>query len=429
MSEGRPTPLLLKRISRAFGLQALFITVAVILSVFVVRAVLEEVLIRQALELEATFFADQLAESATAALPRTRNLRGFIDGGEPAPPLALSGLTEGLHLEVLVPEVDTQLSHPVHVSKLADGRRLYLVFSAANVDRLVFYFGVIPLVVALLLVYLGAWLAFRLSRQALSPIISLARRVQRLQPGEPLATLSGDFREGEAATLANAFDEFAHRIEEFVSRERQFTADASHELRTPVTVIGGAAEMLENESALSPRGRDRVAMIRRSVGEIKAMIETLLALAREERAETPEFILVNEVIAQLVADNEGLIEAKAVSMEVELPYDLNLKASRGALTIVLGNLIRNACLYTEEGHIRITVTGDRVVVTDTGPGIPDDDLGYALKRGWRRSDQSQDGSGIGLALAERFCQRYGWQLRLENRTDRSGLQASLIFFH
>lgn len=425
MTEG---PNLLSRVGRIFGFQALFITLAVILSVFVVRIVLEEVLVRRALEQEAAFFAERLTQNASAPLPVTRNLLGYIDGGDPPPPDVLVDLAEGLHFEVLIKEVDPSLTHPVHVSRLPDGRRLYLVFRAANVDRLVLYFGVIPLAAALLLIYLSSWLGFRLSERAISPVIFLARRVARLDPTAPGTPLSDDFQQGEVATLARALDRFTKRIRGLVDRERQFTADASHELRTPVTVIKGAGEMLAAEPQLSEKGRNWVAMIQRNAQSMSEMLDTLLTLAREKEAVTSAPTVINDVVAECVEHCAPLLADKPVRVSIEAPYQLQVLAPRQPLTIVIGNLIRNAYRYTDSGDIKILVTGDRVEVEDTGPGIPEDDLQRAQQRGWRRSGDHNDGAGIGLALAQRFCERYGWQLKLENRQDHTGLRATVTFF-
>lgn len=425
MTEG---PNLLSRIARVFGFQALFITVAVILSVFLVRIILEEVLVRRALELEASFFAERLVSDPDSSLPITRNLLGYVDGADPAPPASLTALADGLHFEVLVPEVDPELTHPVHVSALADGRRLYLVFRAANIDRLVFFFGILPLTAALLLVYLSGWVGFRLSQRAISPVIALARRVARLDPATPGDPLSNDFHEGEAHTLARAIDRFTLRLQTFIERERQFTADASHELRTPVTVVRGAAEMLAAEPHLSEKGRARVVMIRRNAQTMSELIDTLLTLAREQEASSPEPTLVNEVVAQCVENCAPLLADKPVTVTVEAPYELRLHVPRQSVAIVLGNLIRNACLYTGSGNVNIRITGDRVEVTDTGPGIPVEDIQNAQQRGWRRLGQSTDGAGIGLALSQRFCERHSWHLKLEERPDGSGLKATVLFF-
>ena len=425
MTEGST---LLGRIGRAFGFQALFITIAVILSIFVARAVLEEVLVRRALELEAAFFAERLERHPDSPLPLTRNLLGFIDGGTPQPPAAVASLSDGLHFEVLIPPVDAELTHPVHISRLPDGRRLYLVFRAANIDRLVLYFGVIPLTTALLLIYLSGWLGFRLSQRAVSPIISLARRVTRLDPAVPAQPLSIEFREGEAGTLARALDRFTERIRASMERERQFTADASHELRTPVTVIKGAAELLATEPQLSEKGRARVAMIRRNAQTMSELIDTLLTLAREQEATGAEPTLVNDVVADCADSCAALLRDKPVRLLVQAPYELRLQVPRQPVAIVIGNLMRNACRYTERGDVTVHITGDRVEVLDTGPGIPEADIKNAQQRGWRRQTQSDDGAGIGLALSQRFCERYGWQLLLENRPDGPGLKATVLFF-
>ena len=163
------------RLGRAFVLQAAFIGLAAVISVFLANVLLENVLIRQALRDEATFFWERQAIDPSHPLPATLNLTGYL---EDAPPeLALLG--PGFH-----ERDDTARPTVVYVTENA-GRRLTLVFDRGGVAKLVTLFGLLPLAFVLLVLYLTTWLAFRASRRAFSPVIALARQVRELDPTAP----------------------------------------------------------------------------------------------------------------------------------------------------------------------------------------------------------------------------------------------------
>lgn len=160
------------RFGRALLLQAAFIGLAAIISVFLANLMLENVLIRQALRDEAAFYWQKSASDPAHPLPATQNLTGYLGRA----PIDIAGLGPGFH------EMDDTARPTVVYVSMNGGRKLILVYDRGGVARLVVLFGLLPLAVVLLVLYLTTWLAFRASRRAFSPIIALARQVRELDP-------------------------------------------------------------------------------------------------------------------------------------------------------------------------------------------------------------------------------------------------------
>ena len=408
--------------------QVLLISAVAVASVYAVRYVFGEILMRQALTLEAEHAIEGLHARPDFVLPQTRNLVAYLGPGPL--PAWLEGLAPGFHRRV--PEPPGTQTHPVYVADAGDGRRLYLVFRAEAVDRLVLSFALIPLAAVLLALYSMAYLSYAYARRGISPVVALAQRVARLDPGEVAGDLGRDLPGTEVAVLARALDDYAARIGALVERERRFTADASHELRTAVTIIGNSAELMAEDPALTPATRARVQTIRAAARDLGEVLSLLLLLAREPgtraAAGPPE---AGQCEAGAVAAHEAdryrsLLDGRPVVLEVHRQAQLPLSAPAQAVGIVLGNLIRNACAYTPAGHITVTVLEHTVSVADTGPGIPDADIPAALGGHYRPRGGSGAGSGLGLSIVQRVCEHYGWALHLGSAPG-GGLVASVRF--
>lgn len=402
--------------------QVLLISAVALASVYAVRYVFGEILMRQALKLEAEHALDGLRADGAFVLPQTRNLISYLAPG--AVPAWLSGLAPGFHRRVPEPGAGVR---PVYVADVGDGRRLYLVFRAEAVDRLVLSFALIPLAAVLLALYFTAWVGYVYARRGISPVVALAQRVARLRPGEVATDLGQGLPGREVAVLAQALDEFATRIGALLERERRFTADASHELRTAVTIIGNSAELLAEDPALPEGARARVQTIRAAARDLGEVLALLLLLAREADSQAPTGRCEAGAVAAHEAERyRALLDGRPLTLSVHRQAELPLHAPAQAAGIVIGNLIRNACAYTARGHITVTVLEHTVSVADTGPGIPEADLPAARAGHYRPRGASAAGSGLGLSIVRRVCEHYGWSLHLANAPG-GGLVASVRF--
>ena len=307
----------------------------------------------------------------------------------------------------------------VYVSQGAPGW-LFLVFSQEQVNRLALLFGFVPLTLVLVIIYVTTWLTYRASRRALSPVIALANTVRSWDPKHPdLEALQpgrlGGEGDHDVEVLAGALHGFASRIDEFVERERNFTRDASHELRTPLTVIKVAADVLGDESALSDFGRRSVQRIQRAARDMEALIEAFLILAREADTGLPaEDFSVNDLAREEIERVAPLLEGKQVALRLVEEGELHLHASPRVLSVLLGNLLRNACLYTEAGTIVVCVGRDFLRVQDTGVGMDPNALERAFQPFFRAPSSQRGGHGVGLTIVKRLSDRFGWPVELQS---------------
>ncbi len=399
-----------------FTLWVAAISVVTALGVYGAASSTQQAVARQALDREARYYARKAAHEPAAPLPDTYLISGWLQKqGEPddVPP-RLRGLAPGYH--VIHSDAGDGTAYVTDIA----GGRLYLLYNRDRPTRMVMLFGLIPVVLVVLIIYFATYLTYRASRRALSPVIALASVVRQWDPDHPdPATLApGNIPEAsdsDVEVLSRALYNFATRLEAFVERERNFTRDASHELRTPLTVMKVAADVLADEEGLSPFAQRSLARIRGSVREMGALIEAFLVLAREsDTGLRDEDFLVNDVVADEVARYRELLGEKPVELRLVEHARFALHAPPRVFAVTIGNLIRNACLYTERGSVTVEIGSDSVRVIDTGSGMSEEDLERAFQPFYRGSRTGGKGHGIGLAIVRRLADRYGWRVTLES---------------
>jgi len=416
-----------RKIWVAFILQMTAISFAAILGVYAAATVIEDVLVKRVLHHDADYFLDRLAEDPATPPPDTYFVRGYL--GKPgsdaaAVPARFRGLEPGYH------RAGAERSDIVYISDSPAGR-LYLSVDSARTHHLVLAFGLALCAVIIVIVYLTTWMTYRASRSALSPIIALANAVRSWDPKHPDldALLPENLpvrSDGDVESLAYALHGFATRLEEFVERERAFTRDASHELRTPLTVIKASADMLL-EDDVAPFTQRTATRILRAVRDMESLIESFLILARESETGLPEEeFSVNDAVSDEIERAQPLCEGKPVQIVCEEHASLALRSSPRAFSVLIGNLIRNACQYTESGHVTVSVEPDRVVVRDTGVGMSEQELSRVFVSFFRGDQGRGSGHGIGLTIVKRLADRFGWEVGMSSEQG-IGTTVSVVF--
>ncbi len=405
-------------------LQACLIASVALLAITFSSIILEQFLVKEALNREAVHFWKKYSEQNDFPAPNTDNLKGYLTNprytGELPAELQSYGL--GYH------KIHGQTDHSLLFVSQHGEERLHLLFDGESVMRLAVFFGVLPLTIILVLIYITAWWVYRESNLLLSPIIWLSNKFDQVDPNTTdVATIDlndvpGDV-DWEVEKLIKSFESYSNRIRSFVERERAFTRDASHEFRTPLTVINMASDMLLAEPDLNKYSMKYATKIKDSAKDMQALIDAFLILARETHKEFEhEDIDVAEIVDHEIANASVYIEDKPVTIKVEKRFGLHLNTAKEVLSIVLGNLIRNAVLYTEEGEVAVTLTDSSVIVSDTGIGMSGEQIERIFQPYFRAETSAPDkstnkarkGYGVGLTIVKRLCIRFNWVLDVKS---------------
>lgn len=276
-------------------------------------------------------------------------------------------------------------------------------------------------------------LIYWLVARGLRPLDNLASTLEglgenRLTPVDP-AQLPLELR-----PLADALNSLLARLGQALDKERRFTADAAHELRTPLAALKVQAQVALASAADSQRGHALEQVIR-ATDRATRLVEQLLRLARLDpvaRLELRQRVALADLLVDVARDVDGL--ARRLGQELITPTPTGAPSMTGdadLLATALRNLVENALRHTPAGS-RIEMGADatagetRLWVTDNGPGVPPEDLQHLRERFYRGRDSLGEGSGLGLAIVQRVAELHHARLELAN-TESGGLSAALVF--
>lgn len=275
---------------------------------------------------------------------------------------------------------------------------------------------------------------FLLSRRALRPIDNLTNTARKISVGDLSQRVEVGPADDELSRLAVTFNEMIERLQASFEKQSRFVSDASHELRTPIAVIKGYADLIDQWAKDDPQVlEESVAAIRKEANGMTTLVEQLLFLARgdgeklkPQKENFPASGLLHEIVeeSRLVAPNRCFEEAVSENLQVY--------ADRKLLKQALRALVDNAVKYTpEKGTIQMAASGDgagvKINVTDTGIGIPENELQKIFNRFYRvDEDRSREkgGSGLGLSIVKWIVDAHGGTIMLESEMGK-GTSASI----
>jgi len=304
--------------------------------------------------------------------------------------------------------------------EVVDGRRYVLLQDQSDFEereRVLFAVVLVGFVLALALAVFLGWV---LARRVMAPVVRLARQVRHRDQLLGLAPpLAPDYAADEVGELAVAFDATLGRLRQALTRERMFTSDVSHELRTPLMVLASSCELLLDNPALESRARSQVERIARACEEMRDLVQTFLMLARTQREDatmTPK-VTLQTVADELISLWRGPIENKGLQLtlrSVMSNHSSGITYNATFLHAVMGNLLRNALHYTDDGFITLTLQSDGFLVEDSGVGIPEEKREAMFEPFVRGNEQRGEGLGLGLSLVQRICENQGWSVSLSH---------------
>lgn len=416
-----------RRLKSAFIVQALLATFAIVAGTFIAGQYAINILSRQALEEEADRFLRARATDPTARPPQTSVMQGYY--------VSRAGVGDRVPASLRAMRPGTYAQHAeqrmVLVRDGAQGR-LYISYSQQRLLRYALWLTLAPVALALIAVIVSTWLTYRIAKRVVAPVDWLAREVSHWDPREPdTRMLAPDKLPADAGQetrqLAGALQRMAMRTRDFVRRERDFTRDASHELRTPLTVIRVASDLMQGDPEMPERTQRSLSRIQRAGRDMEAVIDAFLILARESDIEPQrETFEVRDVVLEQVEELRPLLAGKPVELRVLESASPRLYASPRVLAVMVSNLLRNACTFTEQGEVEVRIEADRVVIRDTGIGMSEDALHRAFDPFFRADLVNPTGKGMGLSIVRRLGERFDWPVLMDSEPGR-GTTATIRF--
>jgi signal transduction histidine kinase len=266
---------------------------------------------------------------------------------------------------------------------------------------------------------------------AIGPVASLEAGASRLAAGDLAQRVEVGRGPPELRHLATTFNDMAAQLETLVGSQRAFVADASHQLRTPLTALRLRVEALEESGLGDPPdvagARRDLAAIHAELERLGRLVEGLLSLARSESATAVGDVDLVRAAGDAVERWTPLAEEHGVRIGLRAPPTLTARVVTGGADHVLDNLLDNALGVAPPGSVvevvlRRTEGAAELRVRDHGPGLPPDQRARATDRFWRAPDAPSGGTGLGLAIVAELVGRSGGSVELLEPAEGPGLE-------
>lgn len=288
----------------------------------------------------------------------------------------------------------------------------------------------VPLAFGLPALALLVWLGIS---AALRPLPALGRQVEARDPRD-LATLRMDGAPAEVAPLVRALNALFARVARMIENERRFTADAAHELRTPLAALRTQAQVAR-AAPDAPGRQHALDNVIAGCDRATRLVEQLLTLARLEpgqlRGQAARCDL-RELARHAIAELAPAALARGVDIELESGEPVLIDGHADLIAVLLRNLVDNAVRYSPPRTcVRVAAVNagatSSIVVTDQGPGVPAPGRGRILQRFYRVAGSEASGSGLGLSIVQRIAEIHAAELALAEGPGGRGLRVSVAF--
>jgi signal transduction histidine kinase len=273
---------------------------------------------------------------------------------------------------------------------------------------------------------LGAWM-WLATRRGLQPLDAVAGQIATREPSR-LHALTPAEAPKEIRPLVEAINHLFSRVEHTLEAKRRFTADAAHELRTPLAALGIQAQVALRAQDAEERTH-AIQQLQVGAGRAARLVNQLLILARidSEKGLHKQPVLLDHLAEEICAAHGTMALDKNIHLELETAATV-VSGNADMLRILLRNLIDNAIHYTPAGgRVNVHVAENSLTVTDTEPSIPAHEREQVFRRFYRLAGQEAQGSGLGLSIVARIAKLHGARIELADGDSGSGLMVRVLF--
>lgn len=288
----------------------------------------------------------------------------------------------------------------------------------------------------IVLIILFFWARF-IAGKGIQPVTTIIRTANKITQSNLHERIPVPHNKDELYQLVRTINQLLDRIENAIKREKQFTSDAAHELKTPLQVMKGNMEILMRKPRTTEEYQNKIKQCMKEVDRMSHLTNQLLLLARfESQKETlkKEKVLLNEVIEQIVYRKTDYLVEKRIKFSFNNEKEIVIYTDPYLLNIILENLLSNAIKYTpEKGEIKINTgfhnNNTYIQIRDTGVGIPKEEQSKIFDRFYRSEAMKHPdikGTGLGLSIVKRLTEILNLNFTLESESGK-GTTISIYF--
>lgn len=295
-------------------------------------------------------------------------------------------------------------------------------------------FWIKSLAITLIITLTVSFLMYLIVGYALYPLRELTLKIEDIQAKNLKEPILSKSNSTEIERLTLAFNRLLLRLEETFATQRQFSANAAHELRTPLAVMSTKFEVFEkNKNPNEADYKEAINMARNQTDRLSHVIDILLEMTELQSAPKSDSISLSEISEEVICDLVAVADKKHISL-IQEDGEARLTGSDTLVYRAIYNLIENAIKYNKEGGtVSVAIAEDesfaKVIITDTGSGIAKEDWDKIFEPFFRvdkSRSRSMGGAGLGLALVKEIAVRHGGDVRVIESSERgSSIELSI----
>jgi signal transduction histidine kinase len=283
-------------------------------------------------------------------------------------------------------------------------------------------FDTINLVILGAVSVLGMGLIYIVGGRSLEPIHQLSHKISSITENDLRYRIPNEDRKDEVGVLERAFNTMLDRLETSFVKQKRFSANVAHELKTPLATIAAGIQVLNlDETPTLSECRETLATVERSTKRLIGVIDNLMCLYDEGEKGAEETVVLEDMFHSVCDELQPIFQEKNIQAEINCQVH-DIVCSPSLIYRACFNLIENAAKYNQDGgKIKIqTVAEDsvwKVIVSDTGMGIPQDEIPHIFEPFYRVNksrSRKTGGAGLGLSIVKAMIEKHGWEITVNS---------------